>query len=96
MTISLFYFTLACLLTTANEQLQPQNECHELKLQKNFAISLFERLIGNGAPCITLTHQRRMHPELTHLHSWIYGNIVDGVSSEERGIPFIQLHSLLI
>ena len=55
-----------------HKQLQPATNCEALELRKQFGLSLFERLASNGMAVCTLTHQRRMHPELTLLHSWIY------------------------
>jgi len=71
-----------------HKQLCPKNDCYRLETEKNLAVSMFERLINNGAPCVTLTHQRRMHPQLTPLHSWVYGPgmIIDGVKPNERDI----------
>eukprot|EP00026_Physarum_polycephalum_P000187 Phypoly_transcript_00187.p1 GENE.Phypoly_transcript_00187~~Phypoly_transcript_00187.p1 ORF type:complete len:846 (+),score=101.57 Phypoly_transcript_00187:1195-3732(+) len=71
-----------------HKQLSPKNDCYRLATEKNLAVSMFERLINNGAPCVTLTHQRRMHPQLTPIHSWVYGEgkIIDGVNPQERNI----------
>lgn len=81
-------------LTTSDKQLCPSNDCYRLTTEKNLGVSMFERLINNGAPCVTLTHQRRMHPELTPVHSWVYGEgkIVDGVKSNDRGIKVFFIY----
>lgn len=43
----------------------------ETKYQTN--ISLFERLINNNYPCVTLTHQRRMKSKFADFIRLIYG-----------------------
>ena len=55
-----------------HKQLRPAVACEDLELENNLSLSLFERLVNNKIPCSTLTHQRRMHPSLTPIHSWIY------------------------
>src|SRR5690242_4836625 len=44
---------------------RPSVECHELVLRNKIDISLFERMINNGVPHVTLSQQRRMHPSIS-------------------------------
>mmetsp|Transcript_24826 Transcript_24826/g.40188 ORF Transcript_24826/g.40188 Transcript_24826/m.40188 type:complete len:1222 (+) Transcript_24826:1-3666(+) len=50
-----------------HKQLRPGVECYELTKEKAFDISLFERLVNNGAPHVCLQFQGRMRPEFAQL-----------------------------
>ena len=47
-----------------HKQLRPKPNHYELEKEYNFAISLFERLIDNKFPHVTLEIQHRMRPEI--------------------------------
>ncbi|KRX01009.1 P-loop containing nucleoside triphosphate hydrolase [Pseudocohnilembus persalinus] len=55
-----------------HRQLTPILQCHELK-EKNWNISLFERLIRNNIPSSFLGIQKRMRPEIANYIREIYG-----------------------
>eukprot|EP00919_Chromeraceae_sp_WS-2016_P033760 GHVR01079868.1.p1 GENE.GHVR01079868.1~~GHVR01079868.1.p1 ORF type:complete len:930 (+),score=210.99 GHVR01079868.1:1392-4181(+) len=60
-----------------HQQLRPKINTYALKVQKNFDISLFERLV-RLKPCIAaLSTQLRMRPEISRLVSPFYASIVD-------------------
>lgn len=72
-------------------QLRPQVVEHNLAVHHGLEISLFERLVRLGLPHVTLTTQRRMHPEISSLiNPSIYKSLknADSVNShpEIRGI----------
>ena len=50
-----------------HKQLRPKPNHYELEKNYNFAISLFERLINNNFPHVTLESQYRMRPEIASL-----------------------------
>ena len=50
-----------------HKQLRPKPNNYELEKEYNFAISLFERLIDNKFPHVTLEIQHRMRPEIASL-----------------------------
>ena len=50
-----------------HKQLRPKPNHYELEKNYNFAISLFERLINNNFPHVTLESQHRMRPEIASL-----------------------------
>lgn len=55
------------------------------RLSKNFHldVSLFERLIHNGAAHVTLLQQRRMHPKISRLIKPLYPQLRDHSSTEK-------------
>uniref|UniRef100_A0A6A7FSJ0 NFX1-type zinc finger-containing protein 1 n=2 Tax=Hirondellea gigas TaxID=1518452 RepID=A0A6A7FSJ0_9CRUS len=69
-----------------HKQLQPSVECHSLVLHNNFHISLFERLVSNGFPHVTLGFQRRMDPDISRSIKMIYPDLQDDKSVLNR--PF--------
>lgn len=60
-------FTKHLILIGDHEQLRPQVSEYNLALDHGLEVSLFERLIKLGIPHVTLTTQRRMHPEICSL-----------------------------
>ena len=52
-----------------HQQLRPQVNEYSLANLHKLEISLFERLIASGVPRVTLTTQRRMHPDISSLIS---------------------------
>lgn len=60
------------LLLGDHKQLRPNHTVHELGVDFQIDISLFERLCGNGMPCKTLNVQHRMRPEIASLIQSIY------------------------
>lgn len=62
-----------------HHQLRPQTNSYELQRKYNFNISLYERLIMNKFPHITLDVQMRMRPEFCDLvRDTIYNHLKDG------------------
>ena len=61
-----------------HQQLRPKVDTYDLAKRHHMDISMFERLIANGAPHVTLTTQHRMRPEISQLirHS-IYSKLDD-------------------
>ena len=56
-----------------HKQLRPKPNVYHLEKDYKLGISLFERLINNGHPHVTLTTQHRMCPEIAELvHPHIY------------------------
>jgi len=66
-----------------HQQLRPSTAVY--RLSKNFAldVSMFERLIKNGATHVTLEQQRRMHPSISRLMKPLYPNLRDHFSTSE-------------
>ncbi|CAK9044497.1 unnamed protein product, partial [Durusdinium trenchii] len=50
-----------------HQQLRPSTAVYRLSKQFHLDVSLFERLIHNGASHVTLLQQRRMHPKISRL-----------------------------
>ena len=48
-----------------HQQLRPNTAVYRLSKQFQLDVSLFERLIRNGAAHVSLTHQRRMRPQVS-------------------------------
>ena len=65
-----------------HKQLRPNPTVYELAKKYNLDISLFERLVRNDVPCITLEEQHRMRPEISVLmrHEHLYPNLKDHAS----------------
>ena len=67
-----------------HKQLQPKPAYYSLERKYNFNISLFERLIRKGFPCVTLTIQHRMRPEIARIvGNHIYDELNDSQSVQE-------------
>ena len=61
-----------------HKQLQPKANCYKLEKKYNFCVSLFERLVRNGFPLVTLEVQHRMRPEIASLiHPSIYDKLLN-------------------
>ena len=61
-----------------HKQLQPKPNCYDLEREYNLSVSLFERLIRNHIPFVTLSVQHRMRPEISSLvHPSIYHDLQD-------------------
>ena len=67
-----------------HKQLRPKTTDHTLGRDYNLDVSLFERLIRNGLPHVTLHVQHRMRPEISALvSSFIYNNeLIDAPSTK--------------
>ena len=50
-----------------HKQLRPKPNVYELECNYNLGISLFERLLNNGLPCVCLKQQHRMPPCVSRL-----------------------------
>ena len=62
-----------------HQQLRPKPNHYELEKKYKLDISLFQRLIENGIPHVTLTVQHRMRPEIASLiHPAIYPELRNG------------------
>jgi hypothetical protein len=59
--------TQALLLIGDDKQLKPKVNLHELEKDKNFAVSMFERLAKRGIPACQLHTQRRMRPLISQV-----------------------------
>ncbi|CAL1162326.1 unnamed protein product [Cladocopium goreaui] len=70
--------------------LDRRDEVYRLSKQFHLDVSLFERLIHNGADHVTLLQQRRMHPKISRLIKPYYPQLRDHSSTERypeiRGI----------
>ena len=77
--------TQQLILIGDHKQLQPRTNDYSLARDYHLNVSLFERLILNGFPHITLQVQHRMRPEISALvSSNIYSNCLqDGISTRE-------------
>jgi hypothetical protein len=72
-----------------HQQLRPKVETFELATRHQLNISMFERLINNGLPHVTLTTQHRMRPEFSRLLTpAIYPTLLNHASVSRR--PKIQ------
>merc|ERR1719271_1867452 len=60
-----------------HQQLQPNTAVYRLSKQFQLDVSLFERLIRNGAAHVSLTHQRRMRPQVSQLIKTYYPELQD-------------------
>ena len=77
-----------------HQQLRPGTNVHELVLKFKFDVSIFERLAKRDFPCVQLSTQRRMRPEIAGLMRLFYPYLRDHDSvfgecgsseSEKRG-----------
>eukprot|EP00919_Chromeraceae_sp_WS-2016_P019119 GHVR01045534.1.p1 GENE.GHVR01045534.1~~GHVR01045534.1.p1 ORF type:complete len:1618 (+),score=201.19 GHVR01045534.1:20-4873(+) len=60
-----------------HKQLRPKVNHYELELNKNFHISLFERLVKLGHPVASLETQLRMRPEVARLVEPFYKSLLN-------------------
>ena len=65
-----------------HKQLRPNPTVYDLAKTFKLDISLFERMIKNEVPCVTLSEQHRMRPEISVLlrHKNLYPNLRDHTS----------------
>ena len=69
-----------------HKQLRPKPNHYELEKKYNLDVSLFQRLIENGIPHVTLTVQHRMRPDIASLiHPAIYPELQNGPRAIEHG-----------
>ena len=67
-----------------HKQLRPKPNSYDLEVKYGLAVSLFERLIKNEAPYVTLGVQHRMRPEISRLiHPSIYSDLKNHASVTE-------------
>ena len=71
-----------------HQQLRPQVQEYSLANDNGLEISLFERLIRMGLPHVTLTTQRRMHPEISSL-------ITPSIYRHLDNAPSVELHPVI-
>mmetsp|Transcript_122580 Transcript_122580/g.392305 ORF Transcript_122580/g.392305 Transcript_122580/m.392305 type:complete len:1641 (+) Transcript_122580:598-5520(+) len=67
-----------------HQQLRPGTAVYRLSKSFHLDVSLFERLIKNGADHVTLLQQRRMHPKISRLMRQLYPNLRDHESTYKR------------
>ncbi|KAK6982966.1 NFX1-type zinc finger-containing protein 1 [Biomphalaria glabrata] len=63
-----------------HQQLRPSPTVHKLAVDYNLEISLFERLVNNNVPHVTLSEQHRMRPEISQFVKHIYPRLEDHYS----------------
>ena len=69
-----------------HKQLRPKPNHYELEKKYKLDVSLFQRLMENGIPHVTLTVQHRMRPEVASLiHPAIYPVLHNGLKAIEHG-----------
>ena len=69
-----------------HKQLRPKPNHYDLEKKYNLDVSLFQRLIENGIPHVTLTVQHRMRPDIASLiHPTIYPELHNGQKAIEHG-----------
>ena len=74
-----------------HKQLRPKPNCYELEKKYNFDVSLFERLIVNGIPYVSLTKQHRMRPDIASLICpAIYSHLENGGKAIKHGMENIR------
>ncbi|XP_034252407.1 NFX1-type zinc finger-containing protein 1-like [Thrips palmi] len=67
-----------------HKQLRPSCACQPLADSHHLDLSLFERLVRNGADCPMLNEQRRMRPEVCDLVRPIYPTLADHPGTLQR------------
>ena len=78
-TTALTKHTQQLILIGDHQQLRPSITVYELAKKYHLDVSMFERLVmdkenrGPKYPCVTLSHQRRMRPEISEIVRLIYG-----------------------
>ncbi|KAK6982965.1 NFX1-type zinc finger-containing protein 1 [Biomphalaria glabrata] len=81
-----------------HQQLRPSPTVHKLAVDYNLEISLFERLVNNNVPHVTLSEQHRMRPEISQFVKHIYPNlkdhnsvaVLDGIRGVASNVFFLQ------
>ncbi|KAH3710991.1 hypothetical protein DPMN_070490 [Dreissena polymorpha] len=77
-----------------HKQLRPSTTVYELAKKYEMDISLFERMVRNDVPCVTLEEQHRMRPEISRLlrRERLYPKLRDHESvfkyDQVRGVDF--------
>lgn len=68
-----------------HKQLRPSTTVYALAKKYHMDISLFERMVSNSVPCVTLEEQHRMRPEISVLlkHESLYPKLRDHCSVHE-------------
>mmetsp|Transcript_101999 Transcript_101999/g.233606 ORF Transcript_101999/g.233606 Transcript_101999/m.233606 type:complete len:1568 (+) Transcript_101999:399-5102(+) len=64
--------TQQVILIGDHQQLRPSTAVYRLAQKYHLDVSMFERLIANGLPHVTLSHQRRMRPAISCLIKPLY------------------------
>ncbi|KAJ1525539.1 hypothetical protein ONE63_010344 [Megalurothrips usitatus] len=68
-----------------HRQLRPSCAHRDVGSAHRLDVSLFERLVLNGADCPMLNEQRRMRPEIAALVGSVYPELRNHISTEGRG-----------
>ena len=80
-TTALTKHTEQLILIGDHQQLRPSTTVYELAKKYHLDVSMFERLVmekeqeGSKYPCVTLSHQRRMRPEISEIVKIIYQDL---------------------
>ncbi len=80
---SLTQHTQQLILIGDHKQLKPKTNCDEIGRKYKLNISLFERLVNNDFPVVTLKIQHRMRPEISRLVS---KHIYDGCIEDSESV----------
>ncbi|XP_034236170.1 NFX1-type zinc finger-containing protein 1-like [Thrips palmi] len=67
-----------------HKQLRPNCAHQLLSASHHLDVSLFERLVNNGADCPMLNEQRRMRPQIADLVRCIYPSLTDHATTLDR------------
>jgi superfamily I DNA and/or RNA helicase len=67
-----------------HQQLRPNTEVYELCKRYRLDLSLFERLVNNNLPHVTLDVQRRMRTEVSRLVRHVYPHLKDDLTTMTR------------
>jgi superfamily I DNA and/or RNA helicase len=67
-----------------HKQLKPSTAVYELTTDYKLDVSLFERLVNNRLPHVTLAVQHRMQPEVARLVRHVYPELKDHATTENR------------
>ena len=74
-----------------HKQLRPNPSNYDLENNFNFNVSLFERLINNSIPFVTLTSQHQMRPEIARL---ICPHIYDHVENSKNVLKYEHINGV--
>ncbi len=80
---SLTGYTQQLILIGDHKQLRPKTNCDDIGRKYKLNISLFERLVDNDFPVVTLKTQHRMRPEISCLVS---NHVYDGCIEDSESV----------
>ncbi|XP_053401223.1 NFX1-type zinc finger-containing protein 1-like [Mercenaria mercenaria] len=83
-----------------HKQLRPSTTVYELSKKYSMDVSLFERMVRNDVPCVTLQEQHRMRPNISSLlrHKSLYPQLrdhenvlkYDNIKGVDENVQFID------